>query len=204
MFYYFDMGNVVLHFDHRRAARQMADVAGVPLELVWELVFGSGGLNRQLDLGQLDSQQFHAAFCRETKSAPTYDSLIWAFSDIFEPNWPLWPVLANLGSAGYRLGLLSNTCAAHWQFVGQGRYRLLREGFERHVLSYEIHQGKPDPAIYATAAALAGVAPETTFFVDDVPQHVAAAQAAGWDAVVYRSVPELVHELHRRGAVFNY
>ena len=36
-FLYFDLGNVLLTFDQRKAARQMADVAGITPEKVWEI-----------------------------------------------------------------------------------------------------------------------------------------------------------------------
>lgn len=204
MFLYFDMGNVMLHFDHRRAARQMAAVAGVAEETVWNLVFGEGDLNRQLDFGEIDSRRFHEQFCRATGSAPTFDALNWAFSDIFTPNWPIWPIVSSLGSAGYRLGLLSNTCEPHWNFVGQGRYRLMREGFEIYALSYQLKCGKPDPKIFAAATQFAGVSPSEIFFVDDIESHVAGAIEAGWDAILFRGVPELASELARRGLTHNY
>ena len=40
-FLYFDLDNVLLKFDHHLAARQMAEVAGLTEDRVWDLVFGS-------------------------------------------------------------------------------------------------------------------------------------------------------------------
>jgi putative hydrolase of the HAD superfamily len=76
--------------------------------------------------------------------------------------------------------------------------------FEVHALSYRIGAAKPEPAIFAAAAELAGVAPQEVFFTDDLPRHVAGARAAGFDAVQYTSTPQLVAELRARGARFNY
>ena len=37
-----------------------------------------------------------------------------------------------------------------------------------------------------------------------MPENVAAARQAGFDAVAYTTTPALVDELHRRGVEFNY
>jgi len=67
------------------------------------------------------------------------------------------------------------------------------------VLSHEAGAVKPEPAIYELAAARAGVEPGRIFFCDDLPGHVAAARAAGWDAEVFASAAMLSGQLARRG-----
>jgi HAD superfamily hydrolase (TIGR01509 family) len=63
---------------------------------------------------------------------------------------------------------------------------------------------KPDPKFYSAAAELASVPPEHILFTDDRPENVAAASAAGWDAVQYESVSQLNDALRNRGVVINY
>ena len=62
----------------------------------------------------------------------------------------------------------------------------------------------PTKAIFRAAAELAGCRPEKIFYVDDVAGHVAAAQAAGFDAVQYTTTAGLVAELRKREVRFNY
>lgn len=202
-FLYFDLGNVLLFFDHHLAARQMGEVAGVPAERVWDVVFGSD-LELRYESGELDDRQFYEAFCRETDSRPDFDALLLAGSAIFTPNYSIFPLVGALAAANYRLGILSNTCPGHWSYCAQGRYSLLRRGFEVFALSYQLGACKPAPVIFERAAALAGVAPADVFFVDDIAGHVAAARAAGFDAVQYTGTPQLAEELYRRGLRFNY
>jgi FMN phosphatase YigB (HAD superfamily) len=109
-----------------------------------------------------------------------------------------------LSAAGYRLGLLSNICELHWNYVSDGRFGLLRETFETVALSYQLKAMKPDAKIYLKAAELAGVAPQEIFYVDDIAGHVEGARAVGVDAVQYTTTPALVTELRRRGLEFNY
>lgn len=197
-FLYFDLGNVLLHFDHRRAARQMAEVAGVPAERVWGVVFASG-LEHRYEAGELATAEFYEIFCCETNSRPDYGALAAAAGDLFEVNAPVVELLSRLSGAGHRLGLLSNTCELHWNHFASGRYPPIPEAFHAVVLSYRAKAMKPDARIYAHAAELAGVAPNEIFFVDDVAGHVAGAKAFGFDAVQYTSPEALVAELENRG-----
>lgn len=202
-FIFFDLGNVLLFFDHRRAARQMAEVAGISEALAWQTVF-AGDLELRYEAGQVDDRQFYEAFCRETNSRPDYDALALAGSEIFRPNTAIVPLVGALQSAGYRLGILSNTSPAHWAYCTGGRYAIIDRAFSVHALSYEIGACKPDARIFAAAAVLAGVPPEEVFFTDDIAGHVAGAQAAGFDAVQYTTPQALAGELRQRGLRFNY
>jgi HAD superfamily hydrolase (TIGR01493 family) len=202
-FLYFDLGNVLLFFDHEQGCRQMAAVAGIEVAQVREAVFGSG-LEYHYEAGEMSTTEFYEEFCRATGARPNLDQLAYAAAAIFQLNVPIKAVLAQLASAGYRLGLLSNTCEIHWNYFADGRYSLIPEVFDTLALSFQIGALKPDPKIYLAAAELAGVAPQDVFFVDDIAGHVAGAKAVGFDAVQYTSTPALVSELRKRGVEFNY
>jgi putative hydrolase of the HAD superfamily len=200
---YFDFGNVLFHFDQRRAARQMAAVAGITEERAWQAVF-EGDLEARYESGQITSEEFHEQFCQLTESRPDREKLLAAAGAIFELNVPIVPVVAQLQSAGHRTGVLSNTCECHWQHVTSGRYAMLPGGFEQIVLSYEVRSMKPEPAIYRAAIEAAGVPPAEIFFVDDRQENVDGALAAGIDAVLFTSARQCAADLKRRGLKFNY
>lgn len=202
-FLYFDLGNVLLMFDHRLAARQMAELAGVSEQRVWDLVF-AGSLELRYEAGELSDQDFYNIFCAETGSRPDMDALLLAAGAIFTPNYSVFPVVAALHAAGYRLGILSNTCGGHWRYCTSGRYVLINQAFEVYALSYELKACKPDAKIFTGAVELAGVPASEIFFVDDTPGHVQAARQAGLDAVQYTSTARLVADLRQRGLQFNY
>jgi len=204
LFFYFDLGNVLLLFDHWRAARQMAEVAGVPVEQVWDLVFAGGGLNEKLDAGSLTTAEFYDQFCRELSCRPDVQALAYAASDIFELNASMSAVLGRLVAARKRLGLLSNTSDVHWQFFSDDRYWFVPSAFETIVMSYRVKLMKPDPRIFLHAAQQAGVRPEEILYVDDMPQHVAGARSVGIDAVQYTTTPAFVEELANRGVRLTY
>ncbi len=202
-FLYFDLGNVLLKFDHRLACRQMGELAGVPAEKVWEIVFASD-LEMRYEAGEIDDRGFYEIFCGQTDSRPDFAGLLLAGSAIFRPNYSIFPVVAALDAAGYRMGILSNTCPAHWAYCSGGRYGLIDAAFGVYALSYELRACKPGAEIYEKAARLAGFPPPEIFFVDDVAANVDGARAAGMDAVHYTTTDALASELRRRGIEFNY
>jgi putative hydrolase of the HAD superfamily len=202
-FFYFDLGNVLLTFDQQVAGRQVAELAGIAPQRVADVLYESG-LQLRYERGELSSREFYDAFCAATRVHPDEAAFHHAHSAMFALNVRVIPIVAHLWAAGYRLGILSNTCEPHWQYVADGRYRALREFFEIRVLSYEVRCSKPELAIYQQAAAAAGVEPQRIFFVDDRTDNVQGAQQAGWDAVNYEGPRLLTQALRRRGVTFNY
>ena len=200
-FLYFDLGNVILHFDHRLAARNIAELTGLPESRVWEVLFASG-LELRYESGELDDCRFYEEFCRITGAGPDRAEWLLAGSRIFQLNTSIVPVLAALQAAGHRLGILSNTCPAHWSYCQ--RYAIVRQGFDVYALSYVLGACKPERLVYSRAAELAQVQPEEIFYTDDVAENVAAAREAGFDAVQYTTTPQLVEDLQQRGLRFNY
>lgn len=201
-FLYFDLGKVLLSFDHSQMFRQMGDVAGIDAARVGEVLFEEG-LQTQFELGRISEQEFYETFCEKTGTRPDPHALALAANDIFELNVTILPVVAQLQHAGCRLGILSNTCWSHWKHCVQ-RFRIVAEVGRVHALSCEIHAAKPDAAMYHAAAKLTGFAPEEIFFTDDNPDNVAGARAVGFDAVCYESTPQLAADLRARGVRFNY
>jgi putative hydrolase of the HAD superfamily len=200
-FFYFDLGNVLLKFDHDLACRQLAQLSGIPPETVRRAVFDDG-LQWKYERGEITCREFYDHFCRETHTSPGYDAVRHAASAIFEVNAPVLAIVAGLAAAGRRLGILSNTCAAHWSYC-LPRYEGLRF-FQVFALSYELGAMKPDAKTYHAAAELAGVAPEEIFFTDDRPENVESACRAGFDAVQFTTVRRLAADLADRGVALNY
>ena len=200
-FIYFDLGKVLLDFSFERMCRQMAEAAGIQPQQAKNVLLAE--LQADYEAGKLDSRGFYEQFCRATGTRPAYDTFYEACNEIFTPITSMLPVVSQLYQAGYRLGVLSNTCECHWNYCLR-RYGMLRDMFSVYALSYEIGAMKPSAAIFCRAAEMAGCRPDQIFYTDDIPGHVAGARSAGIDAVVYTSTAELVNELRARDVKFNY
>lgn len=206
-FIYFDLGNVLLTFDHCTARDQLSKLCDVPADKVWDALFANG-LQDRYEQGAVTSQEVYESFCSETmpdgQGWPTSRSFHLANSDMFQLNVPVIAIVAHLQSAGYPLGILSNTCEEHWKHVSSGRFTVLERCFRTAVLSYEEKCSKPDPRIFQVATERVGVAPGEIFFMDDRRENVEGARAAGFDAVWYQSPQQLAGDLRGRGVRFNY
>ncbi len=196
-FFYFDLGNVLLKFDNAVAYRQIAKAAGISVERVREIVIDDG-LQVEYERGALSTSEFYEQFCERSGVRPVRADLLHAASDIFELDVAVAEIAQRLRASGRRLGILSNTCEAHWEFCAGGRFPLLNAVFDIATLSYQVRSLKPEPAIYEAASELADVSPEGIFFVDDRAENVAGAQDAGFDAVQFASATGLISDLERR------
>jgi glucose-1-phosphatase len=202
-FIYFDLGNVLLYFNHEVGCRQIAEVAGLTPERIRRALFDEG-LLEAVETGRLSRRESYDAFCKATGTCADAALLERAGSDIFRLNVSILPVVAKLKDAGYRLGVLSNTCESHWRFVLASFKAMFPHGFEALALSFKLGSCKPDERIYRGAAELAAVPPKSVFYCDDIPSNVEAACRVGFDAVQYTDTPSLVTELRKRGVRFNY
>ncbi|MFP6677046.1 MAG: HAD family phosphatase [Pirellulaceae bacterium] len=197
-FVYFDLGNVIVHFDHELGYQKMADVAGCSPDRVRDAL--TDDIQRTYETGEIDARVFYDHFCKLTETKPDFDRLYRASGDIFHLNIPVISVITELRSRGVPLGVLSNTCAAHWDHCVQ-HYRLVRDMFAVTVLSYVVKCMKPDAAIYQAAIAQADCTPDRIVFVDDRTDNVASAISAGLDAIQYTSAGKLAEDLRQRGLI---
>jgi HAD superfamily hydrolase (TIGR01509 family) len=200
-FIYFDLGKVIFEFDHDIACRKIAKHSGLTADRVKSVVFDSG-LEERYETGLVSSEQFVAEFCQVAGVEYGQAEFLHAIGDVFEPNRPIFPLIAQLRARNYPIGILSNTCEAHWDFVYKN-YAILRGFFEPLILSYEVNSMKPDSKIYERAIEQAGCFVKKCFFVDDKQENVDGAIAAGMDAVLYESVGKLIQDLDDRGVEVN-
>jgi FMN phosphatase YigB (HAD superfamily) len=183
-FVYFDLGNVLLSFDPARACRNLASRFKITDAQARAVVYESG-LQDRFEHGQVSGEQFAEDIrqrLRSTESAmPTLDVLD-AISDMFVPVDSMCGVLQKVRERGCRVGLLSNTCHAHWDWIVRQNYRVMDFQFDVTILSFEVGSMKPDETIYGAAENAAGVKGDRILFLDDKQENVDAALQRDWHA----------------------
>ena len=199
-FLFFDLGNVLFHFSHARVCQQVSEVSGVPAGDVGAFIEQSDYMV-QLETGATTIADIHATFCKSFGVSPPLDAIELAASDIFEVNAPIIPLLMSLVRARRRIGVLSNTSHAHWEFLSS-RYTFLRKFFPVLSLSFELGVMKPDREIYERSAEMVGVPPERIFFTDDRAENIEGALAANWQAALFTNPNRLAEDLRSRGVKF--
>jgi FMN phosphatase YigB (HAD superfamily) len=201
-FVYFDLGNVILHFSHARMCQQIAVLLRAEPEETRKFLF-SPEISLPYERGRLTTDELIAKLNERFQAQLSVPQARQALGDIFWLNTSIIPLIAGLKSAGYGIGILSNTCDAHWE-VARERFSILDSMFDVQVLSFRVDATKPDQEIYDKAAEIAGCSTRELFFVDDLLENVEGARQAGVDAVLFTNTQSLADDLRRRHLLFRY
>ena len=190
-FVYFDLGNVLVKFDHAIATRQLAELAGCSLADSQFALFDSG-LEMRYETGLVSSAEFSAEINRQLKVQLSECDVLEAVSAIFEPILDILRGLRHIQASGVGIGLLSNTCEGHWEWLRRRRWTTVDGWFDPVVLSYEAKLMKPDAALYLHCEQRCGFSGSQIFFTDDRADNIAAAAAQGWGTYQYGSTDGLI------------
>lgn len=191
----FDLGNVLVRFDHGISLRRIERETGVPVEQLRGVVLGD--LERELDTGRIGALDFFRA-AEARAGLPRIADEVWtpAWRDIFEPIPESIALLSRL-APGVRSAIVSNTNALHWE--GVLRVCDVDRRVDALALSFEVGAAKPDARIFDAALERLGAGRRDATFADDRADFVAAARALGIDAFVVDGPATLARELDARG-----
>ncbi len=189
-FVYFDLGNVLLYFDHSLAMRKMAKIAGISTEQMHSIVF-EGTLQVEYETGLISGTQFVSRISDSIGRDLDVADMLQAAADMFIPNSHMLSILGQIRDLGIPMGLLSNTCEAHWNWITELEYPQVKGWFSPIILSYKVKSMKPDAHIYSEAQRLAGHHASRIFFTDDRLDNIEAAKKAGWTAEVFVNADRL-------------
>jgi putative hydrolase of the HAD superfamily len=192
----FDLGRVLVDVDFQPGYRALARACPHAAERIPRIIAATGLVER-LETGLVEPRAFFEELRALLSLRLDYGAFCTVWNDIFTD--PLIPesMLEGL-AARYRLLLLSNTNALHFELIRE-RYRSHLRHFHALVLSHEVHAMKPDPRIYRAVVERAACLPGECYYTDDIPAFVEGGKAAGLDAVRFENLEQLQHEMAARG-----
>jgi 2-haloacid dehalogenase len=191
----FDLGGVLIDWDPRYLFRKLlADEAAVEEFLA---TVCTPEWNAEQDRGR----PFAEGVAELVERHPAHAAAIAAYAERWEEMLGgVIPgsveVLAELRAAGMPLYALTNWSAETFVFARE-RFELLA-WFDGVVVSGEERMIKPDPRFFRLLLERFGLAPESTFYVDDSEANVEAARRLGLDAVRFSDPRQLRRELVAR------
>jgi putative hydrolase of the HAD superfamily len=197
----FDRDNTLLHFDRAAVAdleRRVATLApGLPPGAASAHWMGwPGPWPRTVEEEAAFWRSFWERFALRHALPPHSYTELMAIGDFyhtcFRPFPDAAPTLRALRSRELRLAVLTNfelpSIDRTLQYAG-----LEPDWFDALVSSGATGVAKPDPRAYALVTEALGLAPQACLFVDDLPENVAGARAAGLRAVLLdRTAPSAV------------
>jgi putative hydrolase of the HAD superfamily len=115
------------------------------------------------------------------------------FFGALHPNGEMIELMRELRGRGLRMAMLTNN-VREWEPLWRSMLPV-EEIFETIVDSAFVGVRKPEPRIYELTLERIGMPAEACLFVDDVPDNVAAAEAAGMRAVHFRDNAQAIPEI---------
>jgi len=192
----FDLGNVIIPFDFRRGYAGLQQHVSIPAEEIPERIRATG-LVPEFESGRIEPRAFVEALGGALDANLSYETFCDIWSSIFLPHTLIPSELVETLRRNYRVMVLSNTNAIHFEKVWEA-YPILRH-FDHLILSHEVKALKPEPAIYAAALSQAQAEPGECFFTDDILAYVEGARTAGLQAEQFLGHEKLLADLRARG-----
>lgn len=198
----FDLGNVILPFDHRPIGTRLRERSEKRETLSADAIFGTlfdreTGLVNAYERGHVTSREFFAQLQGQFALSLGFEEFKGIWNPIFRENKRVAEAIACLKARGYPLFLLSDTNELHFTHIRE-RYPIV-EAFDRWILSYEAGAKKPEKEIYDAIFAQTAVEPGEVFYIDDIARYVEAARGYGIPGMVFRDEASLWQNLGEMG-----
>ena len=190
-----DFGGVLLHLGDPRPHEALAHQLGISVNELRHEIF-DGPLSVAAQRGDISPTELWSSLAAKWGWPPSRGAELaqafWKGVQVDEvlPRW-----LRSLRPT-YRTGLLSNAWSDLRDIL---HYLGLADAFDTMVISAEERLLKPDPAIYRLVLRRLAVQPHQAVFVDDREENIAAAQALGMHAVLFRSTAQALADLRALG-----
>ncbi len=194
-----DLGKVIVPFDFSIGYRALQARCGLEPDSIRERIRATGLVPR-FETGLVEPREFVKSLCREIGVDLNYSEFCEIWSSIFSRETLLPDAFLASLHRRYRLVLVSNTNAIHFEMI-RDNYPLLAH-FDECVLSYEVQAMKPSARIFEAAVRAARCPPDQCFFTDDIQEYVDGARSYGIDAVLFQGLSKLENDLLNRGVTW--
>jgi len=191
----FDLGRVIIDFDHRIAVGKIKKYCSLAENDIYDLFFDSNITDR-FEKGKLSPQDFYREIKNMLKIDISYEEFAPIWNEIFTPHPGMLEVLETLKN-GYSLYMVSNINQMHYEYL-KDKFSQYFKYFKHIFLSYELGLRKPDPRIYEYIINKIKFMPKDIIYIDDRPELINSAKTIGIDAFVFNSTSDLIKELAKR------
>lgn len=194
----FDLGNVLIDFDHTIAARKISSLTTKTSKEIFNLFFDSE-LTGLFEEGKISPQDFHAEVKKMLSLELDYTDFLPIWNEIFffTPKNRFVYNLAKTLKSHYKIALLSNINILHFEYL-KNNFPVF-DAFDHIIASFEVGFKKPHPLIYQKTLEILGVLPQTVFYTDDRAELVEKASELGIASFCFESVDKLKEDLLSAG-----
>ncbi len=190
----FDLGNVILPFEHRQIAQKLHEVSMVagrfsPDEIFRYMFDMENGLINAYEEGSMASLDFFMRLKERYKLDIDFEEFKDIWNPIFREDPEVNDIIIYLKNRGYPLFLLSNTNELHFTYITE-LYPIVHL-MDEWILSFEIGAKKPKQRIYDEIFKRTDVKRNEVLFIDDIKRFVEVAKDFGLQATVFKNAGDL-------------
>jgi glucose-1-phosphatase len=198
----FDLGRVLVDFDHARSAERIAAFCSKTPRQIYDLFFESG-VTIGFESGKISPQDFYLQVKQMLNLKLSYASFEPIWNDIFflsAQNRSVFGLVNNLRTH-YKTAMLSNINILHYEYLKKN-FPVFGV-FDKIFLSFQLGMIKPDKEIYNLVIRELGVSPDEIFYTDDRLELVQSAKSLGIRGCIFTNFSKLISDLQENGIVFS-
>lgn len=198
----FDLGNVLVGFDHRIAVRRILKHTSKSEREIYDLFFDSG-LTREFEKGKTAPGDFFKQVKSLLELKLSYQEFLPIWNEIFFSKPETEEFIVSLNS-GFKLVLLSNINKLHYDYIRNAFSSAIALFGPGNVIpSYITGFVKPEREIYNLAIRKTGADIEDIIYVDDRQDLIEAARSYGLKSIQFQNIKELKREFRDLGIIKN-
>lgn len=196
----FDLGNVLIGFDHRIAVKNILRHTRKSKQEIYDLFFDSQ-LTQDFEKGKISPLDFFEEVKALLGLGISYEAFLPIWNQIFFSHPEVEAFIHSL-KFSHRLVLLSNINRLHYEYILDAfPYAIGLFGVGNVVASYTTGLIKPQRRIYELAIEKTGADKEEIVYVDDRSDLIEAAQRYGIRSIQFQGLEHLKQELKKMGVI---
>lgn len=191
----FDLGNVLIDFDHMIAARRIANFANRSPHQIYSLFFDSE-ITQLFEEGGISPLDFFSEVKKILKLNLKFEEFKPLWNEIFfltPKNLEIYKLKIHL-KKNYTIALLSNINVLHFEYLKKNFSSSLN-AFHKIFLSYQLHLRKPNSLIYDAVLKQLNLKAEEVFYTDDRLELIQAARSKGINSFQFINIDQLKSDL---------
>ena len=198
----FDLGNVLVDFDHTIAAERISRFCDKSPKEIYDLFFASEA-TVLFEEGKISPQDFYLKVKEMLNLRLNYDSFAPIWNEIFflsAKNRAVYSLINKLRDS-YKTALISNINILHYEYLK--KHFPVFNVFHKVFTSFELGAVKPGHEIYKKTLNILGVEPQNVFYTDDRAELIESAKNLGIKSFHFVSIEQLKIDLLNSGVSIN-
>jgi glucose-1-phosphatase len=187
----FDIGRVILDFDHMITCRKLAQYSKKDEKYIYDYIFKSEFLN-EYEKGKIASLDMFEIISDKLGLDIPFEKFKKIWGNIFSLKEGIDDLIRRVKKAA-KIAVLSNTDEMHFDFI-MDSVEIMKE-FDWLFLSHKIGFRKPDKEIFEYITSITGFAPNDIVFIDDIEEFVVAARKYGIKGILFKDINTLKKDL---------